>query len=138
MCVHGILQPWQHATDLLSNMFRPKSFEMSRELAPRHLMAKIWKYRERDCLHHLCDGTSSIFVLEMAGRFHPPIRTLSVENFHSEFKFLSVRQQISYLVSRSTRQFGGKKFKIEIDSSIWREEIQNRNRLLDLAGRNSK
>jgi hypothetical protein len=24
--------------------------------------------------------------------------------------------------------FGGKKFKIEIDSSIWREEIQNRNR----------
>jgi hypothetical protein len=30
--------------------------------------------------------------------------------------------------------FGGKKFKIEIDSSIWREEIQNRNRLLDLAG----
>ncbi len=35
----------------------------------------------------------------------------------------------------STR-IGGKKFKIEIDSSIWREEIQNRNRLLDLAGRN--
>jgi hypothetical protein len=35
-------------------------------------------------------------------------------------------------------RFGGKKFKIEIDSSIWREEIQNRNRLLDLAGRNSK
>jgi hypothetical protein len=44
---------------------------------------------------------------------------------------------------------GGKKFKIEIDSSIWREEIPkkkirlviwredigNRNRLLDLAGR---
>ena len=30
------------------------------------------------------------------------------------------------------------KFKqIEIDSSIWREEIQNRNRILDLAGRNS-
>ena len=28
----------------------------------------------------------------------------------------------------STRQFGGKKFKIEIDSAIWREEIQNRNR----------
>ena len=29
--------------------------------------------------------------------------------------------------------------KIEITSSIWREEIQNnRNRLLDLAGRNSK
>ena len=28
--------------------------------------------------------------------------------------------------------FGGKKFKIEIDSSIWREEIQNG--LLDLAG----
>ncbi len=26
-------------------------------------------------------------------------------------------------------------FKIEIDSSIWREEIQNRNRLLDLAER---
>ncbi len=38
----------------------------------------------------------------------------------------------------STPQFGGKKFKIEIDSSIWREEIQNRNLLLDLAGRNSK
>jgi ferritin-like protein len=35
-------------------------------------------------------------------------------------------------------RFGGKKFKIEIDSSIWREEIQNRNQLLDLAGRNSK
>ena len=35
-------------------------------------------------------------------------------------------------------RFGGKKFKIEIDSSIWREAIQNRNRLLDLAGRNSK
>ena len=34
-----------------------------------------------------------------------------------------------------TSRFGGKKFKIEIDSSIWREEIQNRNRLLDLAGR---
>ena len=33
---------------------------------------------------------------------------------------------------------GGKEFKIEIDSSIWREGIQNRNRLLDLAGRNSK
>jgi hypothetical protein len=32
--------------------------------------------------------------------------------------------------------FGGKKFKIEIDSWIWREEIQNRNRLLNLAGRN--
>ena len=31
----------------------------------------------------------------------------------------------------STR-IGGKKFKIEIDSSIWREEIQNRNRLLDI------
>ncbi len=30
------------------------------------------------------------------------------------------------------------KIQIEIDSSIWREEIQNRNRLLDLAGRNSK
>jgi len=31
--------------------------------------------------------------------------------------------------------FGGKEFKIEIDSSIWREGIQNRkNRLLDLAG----
>ena len=29
-----------------------------------------------------------------------------------------------------------KKFKIEIDSLIWREEIGNRNRLLDLAGRN--
>ena len=28
--------------------------------------------------------------------------------------------------------------KIEIDPSIWREEIQNRNRLLNLAGRNSK
>ena len=27
--------------------------------------------------------------------------------------------------------------KIEIDSSIWREEMQNRNRLLDLAGRNT-
>ena len=26
------------------------------------------------------------------------------------------------------------KIQIEIDSSIWREEIQNRNRLLDLAG----
>ena len=26
--------------------------------------------------------------------------------------------------------FGGKKFKIEIDSSIWREDIPNRNRLL--------
>jgi hypothetical protein len=49
---------------------------------------------------------------------------------------------------------GGKKVKIEIDSSIWREEIQNRNRLpivssiwreeiptnriLDLAGRIEK
>jgi hypothetical protein len=33
-------------------------------------------------------------------------------------------------------RFGGKKFKIEIDSSIWREEIQNRNRLVNLAGRN--
>jgi hypothetical protein len=31
--------------------------------------------------------------------------------------------------------FGGKKFKIEIDSSIWREEIQNRNRLLDFGGK---
>jgi hypothetical protein len=45
--------------------------------------------------------------------------------------------------SDATRQFFGgkkfkKKFKIEIDSSIWREEIQNRNRLLDLAGRNCK
>ena len=30
---------------------------------------------------------------------------------------------------------GGKKFKIEIDYSIWREEIQNRNRLVNLAGR---
>ena len=27
---------------------------------------------------------------------------------------------------------------IEIDSSIWREEIGNRNRLIDLAGRNCK
>jgi hypothetical protein len=25
---------------------------------------------------------------------------------------------------KSTRKFGGKKFKIEIDSPIWREEIQ--------------
>ncbi len=33
---------------------------------------------------------------------------------------------------------GQRKFKIEIDSSTWREEIQNRNRLLDLAGRKSK
>jgi hypothetical protein len=33
----------------------------------------------------------------------------------------------------STPRFGGKKFKIKIVSSIWREEIQNRNRLLDLA-----
>jgi hypothetical protein len=30
-----------------------------------------------------------------------------------------------------------KKF-IEIDTSIWREEIQNRNQLVNLAGRNSK
>jgi hypothetical protein len=36
------------------------------------------------------------------------------------------------------RVVGGKKSKIEIDSSIWREEIQNRNRLLDLAGRIEK
>jgi hypothetical protein len=28
--------------------------------------------------------------------------------------------------------------KFNLFSSIWREEIQNRNRLLDLAGRNSK
>ena len=33
-------------------------------------------------------------------------------------------------------QFGGKKSAIEIDSSIWREEIGNRNRLVNLAGRN--
>ena len=31
---------------------------------------------------------------------------------------------------------GGKKSAIEIDSSIWREVIGNRNRLLNLAGRN--
>jgi hypothetical protein len=37
---------------------------------------------------------------------------------------------------QSTRQFGGKKSEIEIDSSIWREEIGNRNRLVDLAGSN--
>ncbi len=30
-----------------------------------------------------------------------------------------------------TPQFGGKKFKIEIEPSIWREEIQSRNRTLD-------
>ena len=29
---------------------------------------------------------------------------------------------------KSTRQFGGKKSAIEIESSIWREEIGNRNR----------
>ena len=34
-------------------------------------------------------------------------------------------------IFRYLSRFGGKKFKIEIDSSIWREEIQNRNRLLD-------
>ena len=34
--------------------------------------------------------------------------------------------------------FGGKKSAIEIDSSIWREEIVNRNRLVNLAGRNCK
>jgi hypothetical protein len=38
---------------------------------------------------------------------------------------------------QSTRQFGGKKSAIEIDLSIfWREEIGNRNRLVNLAGRN--
>ena len=31
---------------------------------------------------------------------------------------------------------GRKKSTIEIDSSIWREEIGNRNRLVNLAGRN--
>jgi hypothetical protein len=35
-------------------------------------------------------------------------------------------------------RFGGKKSAIEIDQSIWREEIGNRNRLDNLAGRNSK
>jgi hypothetical protein len=39
---------------------------------------------------------------------------------------------------KSAPQFSGKKFKIEIDSSIWREEIQNRNRLLNLAGRKNR
>ncbi len=43
-----------------------------------------------------------------------------------------------FMVEDCINLFGGKKFKIEIDSSIWREEVQNRNRLLDLAGRNSK
>jgi hypothetical protein len=32
--------------------------------------------------------------------------------------------------------FDGKKSEIEMDSSIWREEIGNRHGLLDLAGRN--
>ncbi len=31
-------------------------------------------------------------------------------------------------MGRGCLDFGGKKFKIEIDSSIWREEIGNRNR----------
>ena len=49
-----------------------------------------------------------------------------------------VRRRRSSVVDRGragTPQFGGKKFKLEIDSSIWREEIGNRNRLVNnLAG----
>ena len=53
---------------------------------------------------------------------------------------MSVIVVVGHVMGRnrqSTRQFGGKKSAIEIiDSSIWREEICNRNRTLDLAGRN--
>ena len=58
-------------------------------------------------------------------------------------RVISPSRQILPLPPKSIPRIGGKKFKIEkfkieIDSSIWREEIQNRYRLLDLAGRNSK
>ena len=53
-----------------------------------------------------------------------------------QYQYPSPSWSIQYMVDgRSVvGRFGGKKFKIEIDSSIWREEIQNRNRILDLAG----
>ena len=54
------------------------------------------------------------------------------------FRLIFCPSSLSLLrsVSRSAHRFGGKKFKIEIDSTIWREEIQNINRLHDFAGRN--
>jgi hypothetical protein len=44
---------------------------------------------------------------------------------------------IALLLCVDCSRFGGKKSAIDIDSSIWREEIGNRNRLFHLAGRNS-
>ena len=55
------------------------------------------------------------------------------EEFGTDFNGLSVRQNLRPIRRENRNRlldFGGKKFKIEIiDSSSWREEIQNRNRL---------
>ena len=72
----------------------------------------------------------------------PPNRYPKRDNWHDIAAFqsiiLMVRLKGIEADRLSTRRFGGKKFKIEIDSSFWRGEIQNRNRLVVLAGRNSK
>ena len=81
----------------------------------------------------------------MVARFSFPDRRHS--SFSGEYSGVRVPLRLIFCPSslpssqkcmKECRQFGGKKFKIEIDSSIWREEIQNRNRLVDLAGKNSK
>jgi hypothetical protein len=69
------------------------------------------------------------------GRYEESYRYYRVTYFHFVIVAVTVRQPSSSKMmgknnggKKSTRQFGGKKSAIEIESSIWREEIGNRNR----------
>jgi hypothetical protein len=80
----------------------------------------------------LCGKKREVVVVRSLGPF--AFVTLTYLHTHTYCTYELRTPTLRRLLPR-----GGKKSAIEIDSSIiWRKEIQNRNRLLDLAGRNSK